>query len=141
MRCAPKGSAMLSPHDKAHFEQHGWARMEGAVPRALCDAAVTALERERGVPIQDPARWPEHLGPMRDLVPIWGHQALWDIRQLPRLHAIWSALWGTEALLVSLHSCRFTPPWPPDAAVEPWPPARLTPPGRRLLGLDTWPSA
>ena len=33
-------------------------------------------------------------------------------------------------------------PFPVDAGrVEPWPPATLTPLGRRLLGLDAWPSA
>jgi hypothetical protein len=48
---------------------------------------------------------------MRDLLPIWGHQAQWDIRQHPNLHRIWATLWGTDALWVSLDSCRFTPPW------------------------------
>lgn len=107
---------MLSASDKAYFDEHGWLRVAGAVPRALCGAVVTVLARDLGVPLDDPERWPEHLGPMRDLIPLWGHQALWDIRQLPRLHAIWSALWDTEALLVSLDSCRFTPPWRPGAA-------------------------
>ena len=33
-------------------------------------------------------------------------------------------------------------PFPVEAGrVEPWPPATLTPLGRRLLGLDAWPSA
>jgi hypothetical protein len=29
----------------------------------------------------------------------------------PALHMVWSALWGTPALLVTLDRCRFTPPW------------------------------
>lgn len=41
----------------------------------------------------------------------WGHQAQWDIRQHPALHIVWAALWNTDALWVSLDSCRFTPPW------------------------------
>jgi hypothetical protein len=46
-----------------------------------------------------------------DIVPMWGHQAQWDIRPHPALHRVWSALWGTSALLVTLDRCRFTPPW------------------------------
>jgi len=42
---------------------------------------------------------------------MWGHQAQWDILQHPTLHGVWSALWGTGALLVTLDRCRFTPPW------------------------------
>jgi hypothetical protein len=48
---------------------------------------------------------------MQDLIPIWGHQAQWNIRQHPPLHSIWTALWETDRLCVSLDSCRFTPPW------------------------------
>ena len=40
---------------------------------------------------------------------MWGHQAQCDIRQHPRLHTIWSALWDASALLVTLDRCRFTP--------------------------------
>jgi len=101
---------------RQHFEQHGWARIAGAVPRALCDALVAALERELGVPVRDPARWSRYGGPTPELVPLWGHQAQWDIRQHPALHGIWSELWGTEALRVTLDSCRFTPPWQPGHA-------------------------
>ena len=56
---------------------------------------------------------------MQDLVPIWGHQAQWDIRQHPNLHRVWAAVWHTENLLVSLDSCRFTPPFKPGYA-EPY---------------------
>jgi hypothetical protein len=57
---------------------------------------------------------------MRDLAPIWGHQAQWDIRRHPNLHRVWRELWGTECLGVSLDSCRFTPPKRPGHA-EPGP--------------------
>jgi hypothetical protein len=56
---------------------------------------------------------------MGDLIPIWGHQAQWDIRQHPGLYRLWATLWGTDALHVSLDSCRFTPPWRPGYA-EPY---------------------
>jgi hypothetical protein len=73
-------------------------------------------ESELSVPLNDPSRWDTYGGEMRDLVPVWGHQAQWDIRQYPSLHQIWAALWGSEKLCVSLDSCRFTPPWKPGYA-------------------------
>jgi hypothetical protein len=102
---------MSLPIDSEHLRQFGWVRIAGAVPAALCERLVGVLEHELEIPVHDPARWHQHGGDMRDLVPIWGHQAQWDIRQHPNLHRIWATLWGTEALCVSLDSCRFTPPW------------------------------
>lgn len=102
--------------DIAHYEKHGWVRAPGAVPVKYCQRVADAMEREAGVPVHDPSRWGEYGGPMRDLVPLWGHQAQWDIRQHPNLRAIWSALWRFQALWVSLDSCRFTPPWKPGHA-------------------------
>lgn len=86
-------------------------RVEGAVPVCLCRRLVDVLETGMGVPLYDQSRWHEYGGEPRDLVPIWGHQAQWDIRQHPELHPIWATLWGTDRLGVSLDSCRFTPPW------------------------------
>jgi hypothetical protein len=102
------------------LHNNGWTRVDGSVPRELCDRLVDALESEVGVPVNDPSRWDAYGGEMRDLVPIWGHQAQWDIRQHPNLHRVWRELWGTECLGVSLDSCRFTPPWRPGHA-EPGP--------------------
>jgi hypothetical protein len=99
--------------DIPHLRRFGWLRVDGAVPVRLCDRLVEVLEAEMQVPVHDPSRWPEYSVEPRDFVPIWGHQAQWDIRQHPDLHRIWAALWGTEKLGVSLDSCRFTPPWQP----------------------------
>jgi hypothetical protein len=114
--------------DTAHLAREGWMRVSGAVPPGLCRALVEAMAAD-GVPANDPARWPEHGAWRRDLVPLWGHQTQWDIRQLPQLHALWAKLWGRDDLYISLDPCRFAPPWPP---------AKLLPLGRRLIGLDPW---
>ena len=94
-------------------------RVPNAVPMDLCVKLVAVLEHELDVPVHSPKRWHEYGGETSDLIPIWGHQAQWDIRQHPNLHSIWSQLWQTEALAVSLDSCRFTPPWRPGHA-EPY---------------------
>ena len=105
--------------DLPHLRELGWARLIGAVPVDLCYRLIEALETERGVPVHDPSRWDQYGGQMADFVPIWGHQAQWDIRQHPNLHAVWTRLCGTERLTVSLDSCRFSPPWKPSYA-EPY---------------------
>jgi hypothetical protein len=105
--------------DRAQFLREGWIRFPGAIPEGLCRRLVGVLERELRVPVHDPTRWREYGGPMRDLIPIWGHQTQWDIRQHPNLHRIWATLWGTDALRVSLDCFRFTPPWRPEYA-EPY---------------------
>jgi len=65
------------------------------------------LNASFGAPVRDPRRWNEYGGVMRDLLPIWGHQAQWDIRQYPPLRRTWATLWGSDALWVTLDSCRF----------------------------------
>jgi hypothetical protein len=102
----------------AELERQGWSRVEGIVPAELCVGLLDALRDDLGVPLDDPFRWPEY-GPW-DIVPMWGHQAQWDIRQHPDLHRTWSSLWGTAALWVSLDMVRFTPPWEPGY-LEPLP--------------------
>jgi hypothetical protein len=97
--------------DLDHFRRFGWVRIERVVPVALCERLTTVLETELGVPIHDAAQWDEYGGDGHDLLPIWGHQAQWDIRQHPQMHHAWSVLCGTDKLYVSLDSCRFTPPW------------------------------
>jgi hypothetical protein len=102
-----------------NVEKSGWALVSGVVPRELCARLVEVLRDEMGVPVDNPSGWPEYES--WDIVPIWGHQAQWDIRQLPSLHRVWSELWGTEALFVSLDMARFTPPWREGSAAEPLP--------------------
>ena len=192
--------------DLDQLRHDGYAVAEQVVPPALIAAAIAALhERSDGTP---------------GMVPIWGHQALWDVRQHPSVHAAFAEACGTEELWVSLDRVSINAPggpglsihwdidleghvptpvparagdlivfdallphgneangaatprlaqyvamrephaWGGTAAgrvalyeegrsafgeyagiVEPWPPATLTPLGRRLLGLDAWPSA
>jgi hypothetical protein len=88
------------------LERFGWICVEGAVPVRLCERLVEVLEAEMGVPLHDQLRWQEYGGEPHDLVPIWGHQAQWDIRQHPDLHRIWATLWKTDRLRVWL---RFLP--------------------------------
>jgi hypothetical protein len=105
--------------DAAQLFHQGWTRVQSAAPVDLCHRLVEVLESELDVPLNDPSRWDDYGSEGCDLVPIWGHQAQWNIRQHSQMHRIWTELWGTEKLWVSLDSCRFTPPWRPGYA-EPY---------------------
>lgn len=49
--------------------------------------------------------------PRRSLmVEIYQHQALWDNRQYPRVHQVFSEIWGTEKLWVSFDRASMNPP-------------------------------
>jgi hypothetical protein len=92
------------------FDREGFVVLRGAVPAALCGDVVAAMDAQLGISA-DPASWYTRPRPFLDLVPMWGHPTQWAIRQVPALHEVWSELWGTNRLLVSLDRCRFSPPW------------------------------
>ena len=97
--------------DVEAFRANGYAVVRGAVPTALCEALVEAIGKVYGLDADRAETWYRDPPLAWDIVPMWGHQAQWDIRQHPTLHTAWSALWGTSALLVTLDRRRFTPPW------------------------------
>ena len=47
------------------------------------------------------------------MVEIYQHQALWNTRQNPRLHALFAELLGTERLCVTIDRVGFKPPYSP----------------------------
>ncbi len=97
---------------------NGYTVVRKLVPEPLCDALVAAITQTFGFDPGDPETWyPDPRLPW-DVVPLWGHQAQWDIRQHPPLHKVWAEVWGTDRLTVTLDRCRFTPPWRKGRPVE-----------------------
>jgi hypothetical protein len=104
---------------RAALNNEGYVVFRHAVPGALCAAVLRAIGTELGIWVDDPRTW--HLVSSEvEEVPLRGHQSQWDIRQLPDLFAIWSAVWGTDRLWVDRNACRFTPPWR-EGRAEPLP--------------------
>jgi Phytanoyl-CoA dioxygenase (PhyH) len=93
----------------ADLARDGFCVLPGAVPVGLCEQVLDAIRDRCGLDVADPSTW-SAVSAELDQVPVWGHQAQWDIRQSPTLHAAWAEAWGTEQLWVSFDSCRFTPP-------------------------------
>lgn len=106
--------ALLSADDHAFFEENGYVVVPNAVPQENLDATVKAIWEFLGVNPDDRSDW--YRPPMltSGLVEIYQHQALWNNRQHPRLHQIFSEIYGTEKLLVSIDRASLKLPRHPE---------------------------
>lgn len=91
--------------DLDQLRRDGYTVVAQAVTPELVAAAIDVV---RG-PLEA-GRW--------GMVPVWGHQALWDVRQHPPVHAAFAAAYGTEALWVSMDRMSVKPPGAPGLAVH-----------------------
>jgi hypothetical protein len=111
---------VLSQSDLAFWEDNGYVIVPKAVPQENLDAVIDLIHEFQGTSPDDPASW--------DRVPVgWGgdairskggmlevyqHQALWNNRQYPRVHAAFAEILGTEKLWVSIDRANFNVPDP-----------------------------
>ncbi|MDA1191601.1 MAG: phytanoyl-CoA dioxygenase family protein [Candidatus Poribacteria bacterium] len=101
---------VLSQDDLDFFDENGYVILHDAVPQEnldyLIDTLWTFLEKDPN----DPDTW--YKEPMRGggMVEIYQHQALWNNRQSPRIHAAYAQLWGTHKLWVSMDRASMKPP-------------------------------
>ena len=136
---------VLSQNDFDFRNQNGYIVVRNAVPREYCQPVEQAtwefLKRAPNIP----ETWYNELEGRASgtiLSQMHHHQSQWNLRQLPRLHAIFSALKGTEKLWVSIDQTGFNPPacdqWTYHDAFSGWGPdtetSFLSPRGR-LFGV------
>jgi hypothetical protein len=76
----------------AAIRENGFAVFPGVVSPSLCDDVLEAIAIGCGVVLDDTSTW-SRISTDIDLVPLWASQAQWNIRQLPALSTIWSAIW------------------------------------------------
>ena len=88
--------------------EQGYLLVEDVVPIALCEAVVEATARCMGIAPGDPDGWYRNCRPGHGIVPLHHGQALWNVRQWPRVHAVFRELLEEEALWVSMDrvSCK-----------------------------------
>ena len=80
------------------------------VPKALCERSAAALCEFIGVDPEVPDTWHNYVTHGHGIIPLHHHQALWDVRQLPALHRIFSVIYETEKLWVSFDRGSFKVP-------------------------------
>ncbi len=104
--------AVLSQGDLNFWEEHGYLVVPNVVPQRQLDAVVGALWNFLDMRPRVPETWyslpPWHSKP--GMVELYHHQALWDNRQHPNVHQIFSEIHGTEELWVSLDRVNMNPP-------------------------------
>ena len=108
----------LSQADLDFWHRNGYVILRDAVPQANVDAVVSAIWDFMDMRPDDPDSWyeaPESEYGMVELsragmVELYQHQALWDNRQHPRIHAAFAQIWDTEELWVTIDRVNLNPP-------------------------------
>ncbi|MCH2118528.1 MAG: phytanoyl-CoA dioxygenase family protein [Pirellulales bacterium] len=102
--------SVLSLQDLKFWEKHGYLVIRQAVPAANCEAAAEAVWQHLDMNAKDPESWYPHPPRRNIMVEIYQHQALWNNRQLPKVHDAFAQIWGTRRLWVSLDRASMNPP-------------------------------
>ena len=98
---------------REQLENEGVTRVEGVIPAESAKLVLDALKDVSCVDYDDPQTWYRLPATYPGIVPSHHHQSQWDIRQHPRLHQVFSELWGTRALWVTIDRIGFVPPLRP----------------------------
>ena len=123
----------LTEAQHAFWEREGYLVVEDAISPELARSAAAAIRTYVGADDANRSTWyrntldiygdtlpggaKPHHGPC-GMVQLFHHESLWAIRQAPNLHAIFSDMWGTEALYVTCDRAHFKPPR--DSAYPAW---------------------
>ena len=103
---------ILSQADRDFWDENGYIVVPKAVPQDLLDAVVHATWAFLDMDPEKPETWyslpPWHS--QAGMVELYHHQALWDTRQHPRIHQIYSELFNREDLWVKLDRVNMNPP-------------------------------
>jgi len=132
---------VLSDEQLAFFAEWGYVILPDAAPPAMLQAVIDATWDFLDMSPEEPETWyrkPERVNGMAELngagmVEMYNHPALWDVRQLPRIHGAFADIWGTEKLWVTIDRVNMNPPnrpgfeftgfihWDIDTTLDPLP--------------------
>jgi Phytanoyl-CoA dioxygenase (PhyH) len=106
--------AILSEADHTFFREHGYLAVPDILPLESCQAAIAEMCAFLDVDQADPKTWyRKNLG-SNGIVPIHHPQVFWNNRQHPKIHEVFSELYGTEKLWVTMDRGSFKPPFRPQ---------------------------
>ena len=96
--------------DKQFWSENGYVVIPNAVAQGNLQAVIDAIWTYTGKEPHNPQTW--YQAPLLEgaMVNMSNNQAMWDNRQAPQLHQIFSELWGTEKLWVVLDRTNMNPP-------------------------------
>ncbi len=105
---------ILSEEDRDFLETQGYVVVPNAVPVQLCENVIKTMFAFLGMDRDSPDDWYREPMPRGGMIELYQHQSLWDVRQHPKLHKIFSEIYGTEKLHVTLDRVGFKTPKHPD---------------------------
>ncbi|MFT5088127.1 MAG: ectoine hydroxylase-related dioxygenase (phytanoyl-CoA dioxygenase family) [Candidatus Latescibacterota bacterium] len=112
--------AVLSKEDWSFWQENGYVVIPNAVPQENLDRMVETIWQFLDMDPDDSETWYKYKPYTRDdrsspisgagMVEMYQHQALWDNRQHPKIHQVFSEIWDDEKLWVSLDRANMKPP-------------------------------
>ena len=106
---------MLTDQQRAFFDEQGYLVVRQLIPREQVDAVVDAIWEFLGFDREDPSGWYREPHRHNGMVEMYHHQALWDVRQHPRMYELFVDLFEREDLWVFLDRANLKPPPRGDA--------------------------
>lgn len=101
----------LSAAQRAFWDRNGYLVLQGAVPRAQCEAACAAIWDFLGASPGDPASWyRDHPGKRGMMLDFYDHPALAANRGAALVRRVCEQLYGTTDLYPSIDKVSFNPP-------------------------------
>jgi hypothetical protein len=104
---------LFTPDHQEQLITRGFTRIAAVIPAEVAAAIVTALPEVSAIDYEDPLTWHRLPESYPGIIPSHHHQSQWNLRQDPNLHRVFSELWGTNALWVSMDRIGFVPPLRP----------------------------
>lgn len=110
------GVAGLTEAELAHWDEHGYVILRGAVSPEQAKAAELAIYEYLSMRPEDPESWYGGKQGHTIWVSLLRHPALWANRLSPRIWKAYAQLWGREDLWVNVDQGGLNPPerpgWP-----------------------------
>jgi hypothetical protein len=103
-------SPWITDRDLQQFHSDGYMVIRKVVPAHLIRAAVVDITAFMGADLRKSATWYNGAPELDGIVPLHHAQSLWDIRQSPNVHQVFSEFFRTERLTVDMNRCIFRPP-------------------------------
>ena len=98
----PRFSRWIKDKDWQQFKSDGYMVVRDVIPKWLTTKAVLDIAAFVGADIRDSTTW--YRGPVENdgMVALHHAQSLWNIRQYPTLHQVFSEYYGTHKLMVDI---------------------------------------
>lgn len=105
---------ILTPQDHDFFDENGYIAVPDIIPVADCEAVIEAIFEFLGMNWNDPDDWYRLPLTPGGMVEMYQHQTMWNNRQNPKLHQLFTEIRGTEKLCINIDRVNFKPPYHPE---------------------------